>query len=218
MGAALATYGLKRRSVGGALMVSAGGALLMRGVTGHCPMYQAAGIDTADHGAAVASRINVDETVTINATPARLFAYWRDVSNLPRVTDALVSVRQIDANRSHWIARGPAGTTVEWDAEIVNETPDELIAWRTLHESDVISVGSVVFTPQASGRGTEVHVRMQYEPPLGTVGKTVAWLLGKEPSQTIREELRRFKMLMETGEIATTTGQPRGRQSILNYD
>lgn len=218
IGAGLATYGLRRRrSIAGALMVSAGGALLMRGATGHCPMYQAAGIDTADHHA-VASRISVDETVTINATPARLYAFWRDFANLPRLSDALQSVEQIDGKRSRWKAKGPAGTTVEWDAEVTNEIPDELIEWRTLDRADVISAGSVRFKALPAGRGTEVHVRMRYEPPMGTVGKTAAWLLGKEPSQTIREELRHFKMLMESGEIATTEGQPRGRQSLLNYD
>jgi uncharacterized membrane protein len=126
-------------------------------------------------------------------------------------------VQRIDDKRSHWVAKAPGGTTVEWDAEIVNEIPDELIAWRTLSGADVISNGAVRFRASA-GRGTVVQVTMQYEPPLGTVGKAVAWMLGKEPSQTVREELRHFKNLMESGEIPTTDGQPRGRQSILNYD
>jgi uncharacterized membrane protein len=217
MGAALATYGMRRRSMQGALLVSAGSALLVRGVTGHCPVYQAAGIDTADYTADRPARVTVDRAVTINAMPARLFSFWRNFENLPRFMDALVSVQRIDDKRSHWVAKAPGGTTVEWDAEIVNEIPDELIAWRTLSGADVISNGAVRFRASA-GRGTVVQVTMQYEPPLGTVGKAVAWMLGKEPSQTVREELRHFKNLMESGEIPTTDGQPRGRQSILNYD
>jgi uncharacterized membrane protein len=130
----------------------------------------------------------------------------------------LVSVKQLDELRSHWVAKGPAGRKVEWDAEIVNEVPNELIGWRTTDHADVVSAGSVRFKPSAGGRGTEVRVRLQYEPPAGKLGASVAWLLGHEPSQTIQEDLRKFKSLMEAGEAPTTEGQPRGRQSILNYD
>jgi uncharacterized membrane protein len=129
----------------------------------------------------------------------------------------LVGVRVLDARRSHWVARAPAGRTVEWDAEIINDEPDELIAWRTLEGSDVISAGSVHFKPTSKGE-TIVRVRMQYEPPAGKIGAAIAWMFGTEPSQSIREDLRRFKALMEAGEIPTTAGEPRGRQSILNYD
>ena len=114
--------------------------------------------------------------------------------------------------------KAPAGRTVQWDAEIINEIPGELIAWRTLAGADVVSAGSVRFIPLGAGRGTEVHVRLQYDPPAGKVGATVAWLLGHDPASAIREDLRRFKQIMETGEVPTTDGQPRGRQSILNYD
>ena len=126
--------------------------------------------------------------------------------------------RQLDDRRSHWVAKAPAGRTVEWDAEIINEIPDELIGWRTLDQADVISAGSVRFTSAGADRGTEVHVRLQYDPPGGKVGAAVAWMLGQDPSHTIQEDLRRFKQLMETGEVPTTAGQPRGKQSILNYD
>jgi uncharacterized membrane protein len=116
------------------------------------------------------------------------------------------------------VAKAPAGRTVQWDAEIINEIPGELLGWRTLDHSDVVSAGSVRFKRASGGRGTEVHVRLQYDPPAGKVGATVAWLLGHEPSQTIREDLRRFKQLMETGEVPTIAGQPRGQQSMFNYD
>ena len=130
----------------------------------------------------------------------------------------LVSVRQLDDRRSHWVAKGPAGRTFEWDAEIINQIANELIAWRTLENASVASAGSVRFKSAGSGRGTEVHVRLQYAPPAGKAGAAIAWLFGKEPSQTIREDLRRFKQLLEAGEVPTVEGQPRGRQSVLNYD
>ena len=226
-GAALTAYGikqLKERSPAGAALTAAGGALMFRGATGHCPMYAAAGINTADdregtrEALAGARGTAVEEVVTINASADRLFAFWRKFDQLPRFMDHLVSVYQLDERRSHWVAKAPGRRTVEWDAEIINEIPGELIGWRTLDGADVVSAGSVRFKAATGNRGTEVRVRLQYDPPAGKVGATVAWLLGHEPSQTIREDLRRFKQLMETGEIATTAGQPRGKQSILNYD
>jgi uncharacterized membrane protein len=110
----------------------------------------------------------------------------------------LVSVVELGDRMSHWSAKGPAGRIVEWNAEIINEIPGELIGWRTLDGADVVSAGSVAFTPAPGGRGTEVRVRLQYNPPGGKIGSAVAWLFGQEPSQTIQEDLERFKQLMET--------------------
>jgi uncharacterized membrane protein len=228
-GAALTAYGIKQlkdRSPAGAALAAAGGALMYRGATGHCAMYAAAGISTAgdrehdDTRAALSGPggVRVEEVVTINASAEELYAFWRNFEQLPRFMDHLVSVTQIDPRRSHWVAKAPAGRTVKWDAETINEIPGALIGWRTLDGSDVVSAGSVRFKPAAGGRGTEVRVRLQYDPPAGKVGATVAWLLGHEPSQTIREDLRRFKQLMETGEVPTIEGQPRGTRSPLNYD
>ena len=226
-GAALTALGIKQlkdRSPAGAALTAAGSALMYRGATGHCPVYAAAGITTADDAdgtrAALAGPrgVHVEEVVTINAPADQLYRFWRKFEHLPRFMDHLVSVRQIDERRSHWVAKAPGRRTVEWDAEIINETPGELIGWRTLDGSDVVSAGSVHFKPAFGGRGTEVHVRLQYDPPAGRIGATVAWLLGHDPSQVIREDLRRFKQLIETGEVPTTKGQPRGKQSVLNYD
>ena len=226
-GAALTAFGIKQlkdRSPAGAALAAAGSALIVRGATGHCPVYAAAGITTAEDGdgtrAALAGPrgVLVEEVVTINAPADQLYRFWRNFEQLPRFMDHLVSVRQIDERRSHWVAKAPRRRTVEWDAEIISEIPGELIGWRTLEGSDVVSAGSVDFKPAFGGRGTEVHVRLQYDPPAGRIGATVAWLLGHEPSQVIREDLRRFKQLMETGEVATTKGQPRGKQSAVNYD
>jgi len=206
-GAALAAYGirqLKDRSPSGAALTAAGTALIYRGATGHCPMYSAAGINTAD------SR---DDTRTaLSGARGELYRFWRSFELLPSFMDHLVSVEQLDQCRSHWVAKAPAGRTVEWNAEIINEIPGELIGWRTLDGSEVVSAGSVRFKPALGGRGTEVRVRLQYDPPGGKLGSTIAWMFGEEPSQTIREDLRRFKRLMETGEIPTTGGQPRGNR------
>ena len=218
-GAALTAYGVKQlkdRSPAGAALAAAGTALMYRGATGHCPMYAVAGISTAgDHtdtreSLSGSRGVNVEHVVTINRPPADLYRFWRNFEQLPSFMEHLVSVRQLDARRSHWIAKAPAGRTVEWDAEIINEIADELIGWRTLDGADVISAGSVRFLPSRGGRGTEVRVRLQYEPPGGKFGSAIAWMFGEEPSQTIQEDLRRFKQLMEAGETPTTTGQPRG--------
>jgi uncharacterized membrane protein len=226
-GAALTAFGLKQlkdRSPAGAALAAAGSALIFRGATGHCHLYAAAGINTANDSddtrdALSGTRgVNVEEVVTVNANADALYAFWRKFTLLPRFMANVVSVTEIDDCRSRWIVKAPAGRTVEWDAEIINEIPGEVIAWRTLAGADVVSAGSVRFRPLPVGRGTEVRVRLQYNPPAGKVGATVAWLLGHDPAAVIREDLRRFKQIMETGEVPTTEGQPRGRQSILNYD
>jgi uncharacterized membrane protein len=219
-GAALTAYAVKQlkdRSPAGAALAAAGTALIYRGATGHCPVYSAAGISTAGdfddtkRRLAGARGVNVEDSFTIRRSPEELYLFWRNLEVLPRFMDHLISVTQLDECRSHWIAKGPAGTKVEWDAEIINEIPGELIAWRTLPGSAVVSAGSVRFRCAPDGRGTEVRVRLQYEPPVGKVGATIAWLLGHDPARTIHEDMRRFKEIMETGEVPTTKGQPRGR-------
>ena len=218
-GAALTAYGikqLKERSVAGAMITAAGTTLMYRGATGHCPVYAATGIDTANGETDTREvlsgprGVNIEEVVLINRSADELYTFWRDFEQLPTFMQHLVSVQQLDNRRSHWVATAPAGRTVEWDAEIINEIPGELIGWRTIGDADVVSAGSVRFKPAPNGRGTEVRVRLQYDAPAGKLGSMVAWMFGEEPSQTIREDLRRFKQLMETGEIPTTAGQPRG--------
>ncbi len=122
----------------------------------------------------------------------------------------LESVRSSGDNRSHWVAKAPLGQTVEWDAEIDEERENELIAWRSLPGADVVNVGSVQFSRASGGRGTQVTVKLEYSPPGGAAGAVVAKLFGEEPSQQVDDDLRRFKALMESGEIPTTDGQPAG--------
>ncbi len=221
-GALLAAYGISQRSKAGTILAAAGGALIVRGATGYCPGYAAAGIDMSSDDTKVAlagSRgTPVELAVTIMKPHDELYRFWHDLENLPKFMPHLVSVQSLGGNRSHWQAKVLRGRTVEWDAEIINDVPNELIGWRTLDGADVVSAGSVRFKPSGHDGETIVTVHMQYEPPAGKMGATLAWMFGQAPSQTIREDLRRFKALMETGEVPTTAGQPRGQQSILNYD
>ena len=214
-GALLAAYGLSQRSKSGAMLAAAGGALIVRGATGYCPGYATFGVDmsadTDTKTALAGSRGTlVDTSVTIARPHDELYRYWRALENLPTFMPHLVAVKDLGDRRSHWTARSVRGRTVEWDAEIINDEVNELIGWRTLAGADVVSAGSVHFTPSGKDIETLVRVRMQYDPPAGKMGAAIAWLFGEEPSQTIREDLRRFKALMETGEVPTTKGQPRG--------
>lgn len=145
--------------------------------------------------------IPVERVITVWKQPDEVFAFWRNLENLPRFMNHLQSVRDLGNGRSHWVANGPAGRAVEWDAQIIEERANEVIAWRTLDDADVWSTGVVTFAPTPDGAGTEVTVDLRYAPPAGVVGMTVARLFGEEPSQQLREDLRRFKQVMELGEV-----------------
>ncbi len=196
-GGALALYGvsqlIRNGSWGGAVLALVGGSLIYRGTSGHCAMYEAAGINTAGSGEADAKSpvvsvpaergIKVEKSIIINnRTPQELYQFWRRFENLPRFMNHLESVTETGGNRSHWVAKAPAGTSVEWDAEVYNEKEGELIAWRSLEGADVDSAGSVHFTPASGARGTEVRVVLKYDPPGGVVGAAIAKLFGEEPS------------------------------------
>jgi uncharacterized membrane protein len=155
--------------------------------------------------------VKFEKTVTINRSPEELFTFWRDFENLSRVMKHVESVECQDEKRSHWRARVSEDKIVEWDAEVINEHPNELIAWQSLPESDVRQAGTVRFTPGAGGLGTEVKLTIEYEVPGGFFTNAVAKLLRRSPEQQLYEDLRHFKQLMEAGEIPTTKGQPAGR-------
>lgn len=219
-GGALAIYGLTRRTWGGVVLALVGGTLIHRGSTGHCYLYGAMGVNTAGNEnenplvSVPANRgIKVEKSVTINKSPAELYSFWRNFENLPRFMKHLESVRTTGEGRSHWVARAPAGKTVEWDAEIYNEKENELIAWRSLEGADVDNAGSVRFEPATGERGTVVKVTLKYDPPGGALGAAIAKLFGEEPSQQIEEDLHRFKQVMEAGQTPTTEGQPSGRSA-----
>jgi uncharacterized membrane protein len=215
-GAGLAVYGLSRLKKSGWLYAGIGGLLLRRGVTAHCDLYETVGINTfADYDDTRAALrgprgVNVLESVTINRPIATLYRFWRNLENLPQFMRHLESVEKVTDTISHWHAMGPAGVIVEWNAEVYNEIPDKLIAWRSLEGADVVSAGSVNFDEAGAGRGTRVTVHLQYSPPGGKLGAAVAKLFGRDAETEIREDLRRFKQLIEAGEVPTTAGQPRG--------
>ncbi|MBA2565349.1 MAG: DUF2892 domain-containing protein [Gemmatimonadetes bacterium] len=216
-GAALALYGLLRRDLAGLGLALAGGALIERGATGHCRVYGALGLGTAEETRSpVASvphntGVKVERSVTVARAPRELYAFWRQFENLPRFMDHLESVTDLGEGRSRWVAKAPLGRTVGWDAEIHNELPNELIAWRSLPGSEVDNAGSVQFRELPEGRGSVVRVVLEYRPPAGKAGAVLARLLGEDPEKQVREDLRRFKQVMEAGEVPTTEGQPSGR-------
>lgn len=208
-GGAMVLMGLRERSLRGALMALAGGGLAYHGAMGQKSLK-----DTVTDATGIDKSIRVEKTVTIfNKSPEELYQFWHNFENLPNFMQHLKSVTVIDEKRSHWVANAPMGNSVEWDAEIINDQPNQLIAWASVEGADVDNSGFVRFTPAPPGRGTEVKVVLEYSIPGGQVTAAIAKLFGEEPEQQIGEELRRFKMLMEAGEIATTKGQPscRGR-------
>jgi uncharacterized membrane protein len=186
--------------------------MMQRGLTGHCEGYRLFGVRTAPSKAAVPYELGVRAraAVTINGPRDEIYRFWRQFENLPRFMKHLESVETGEDGKSHWVARGPAGKKVRWSAEIINERQDELIAWRSLPGGDVDSAGSVRFQDAPGGRGTEIHVELQYNPPAGVIGSYVAKLFGRDPEREISADLKRLKQYMETGEIATTEGQPKG--------
>ena len=210
-GGALIGVGLSRRSLRGIFLAIGGASLVCRGITGRSALYRTLGINTANQGkSAVASvghgqGIKVEKTVVVDRSSEELFRFWRNLENLPRFMNHLESVTQVDDRRSHWVAKAPAGTTVEWDAEIYNEKKNKLIAWRSLENSDINHAGSVRFEEGPGGHGTEVKVVINYQAPAGRLGTAIAKLFGEEPERQLEDDLPRFKQLMEAGEIATRT-------------
>jgi uncharacterized membrane protein len=160
---------------------------------------------------------NFKKTILINSSPEELYRQWWSFENLPRFMKNLESVEMITDGRSHWVAKGPAGKKVQWDAEITEDRPNELIAWRSLDGAEVDNFGQVRFETAPGGRGTLVSVEMQYKPPSGKVGVSIAKIFGRAPEQEVEEDLRRFKQVMETGEMITTEGQPAGRRSSTSW-
>lgn len=148
-----------------------------------------------------ARAIEVRQQITVRRSPEEVYRFWRDFQNLPRFMDLLESVRIIDDRRSRWVARAPAGASVEWDAEIVEDRPNERIAWRSLPEGDVPNEGVVYFATAPADQGTEVHVELHYQPPGGRLGAVAARLFGEEPGQQVKGDLRRLKQVLEVGEV-----------------
>jgi uncharacterized membrane protein len=197
---AVMAYGFSRRTAPGLALAVAATPLVYRGVAGRWPFENGYADDTR-HALSGDRGIHVRESARIERPVEQIYSFWRHLENVPRVFTHLERVSEFGDGRSHWIARGPADLGVEWDAEIINEVENKLIAWRSLPHSDVVTAGSVNFKPVRGGRATEISVHLQYQPPAGRAGAFLARIFGREPSQTVREDLRRLKQVMEAGEI-----------------
>lgn len=207
-GGFLAGMGLARGRDDGLMMTLLGGGLVYWGLSrGIASLPSLPGTSHAPEGE---RSVRVEKVITINRTPAEVYAAWRDVESLPTIMSHLESVTRTDDGLTHWVAKGPLGRTVEWDAEIINDDAGRVISWRSVEGSQIENVGAVHFHDAQANRGTELRVRIEYNPPAGVVGATVAKLFGEEPGQQVTDDLRRFKAFMETGEYPTTEGQPRG--------
>jgi uncharacterized membrane protein len=206
-GALLLIVGASRRSAVGACVAASSAPLLYRGITGRWPDVLNGYVQSDSTKVALSGGrgVHVRDSVRVELPVAELYRFWRRLENLPRFMTHLDRVTESSDGKSHWVAAGPAGLAVEWDAEIINEVENKLIAWRSLPGSDVVTAGSVRFDEARAGRTAQVSVHLQYAAPAGKAGALIASLFGREPSQTIREDLRHFKQLLEAGEIPRAT-------------
>jgi len=196
-GGALALLGLSRRSRSGVAVAAAGGLL----------SYAGAKVGTRQRELIARSGI------VLNCTPEKAYQFWNKFENLPLFMRHLESVTLMDQTRSRWIAIGPLGKRVTWDAEIAFDRKDDMIAWRSLPDSEIYVDGIVKFRNAPANRGTLITVVVIYQPPAGAIGNALSKLLGKDPSFMMRQDLRRLKALIETGEIPTVEGQSHGPRS-----
>ncbi|HEX8425284.1 SRPBCC family protein [Hymenobacter sp.] len=186
-----------------------GGSLVFRGASGYCPLNETLGRNSV---AKQLDPIEITETFTIYRPVQEVYAFWRQLENLPRFMQHLERVEQIDERHSHWEARVPGGLgTVAWDAIILTEYPNRLLVYQSLPGSAVDHAGRVTFREAPGDKGTEIQSVISYRAPVGALGQGVAKLFNPAFKQLVRSDMRRFKQIMETGEISTIEGQPSGR-------
>lgn len=205
VGGALFITGLRRLGI---VRLALGGTLLYQAYTGNNPLFKRLGLRVnrnAPEG--VKETLIVSERINIGVPRETLYRYWRNFSNLPRFMRHLVAVRVVNERRSHWMAQAPAGRIVEWDAELVEDRPGELLRWRSLPDADVTNFGMVRFTDAPAGTATDVDVELQYVPPGGSLGAAIARLTGEEPQWQVADDLRRLKQLAESGELRVELAQ-----------
>ena len=200
----------KPLSFGNIALTLAGGFLLSRGTTGYCPVNEAIDRDTSQQKP---SPINITSSFTINKPRKEVYHFWRHLENLPRFMKHLSSVKQKDWKRSHWKVNVPGGIgSLEWDADIIYEDENRKLVWCSVPNSDVDNSGEVRFDDAPGHRGTEVWMSINYRPPAGDIGKIAAKIFNPAFEQLIKEDLRRFKQIMEAGELPTIEGQPAARK------
>lgn len=201
-GAGLALYGAARKDLPGLALALFGGYLVYRGATGHCHTYEALGLDLSDprlHGG-----IEVNKSIVIKRSPQELYRFWYNFENLPRFMEHVEAVWMIGDHRWHWVAKAPAGMSVEWDADVVGEREGEYIAWQSLEGAEVPNEGSVRFEALPDDQGTKVTVSLIYYPLGGQLGAWIAKLFGEEPNVQVEDDLRNFKLIMEGNEAHRT--------------
>jgi uncharacterized membrane protein len=214
-GGALLAHGIKTGGIPGAIESIAGGVMLFRGATGHCHMYDAAGVNTVRkepvgsqrspyNRRALSGRVHVTETIDIDRPANVVYEFWKNFKNFPQFMNHVEAVAMNPDGTWHWKAKAPLGTSVEWDARITSDVPNERIGWQSVENSDVPNSGVVEFrgTPDDS---TKLTVTMIYEAPAGKLGEWAAWALGEEPSLQVADDLRRFKELIESGQPAAAS-------------
>jgi len=202
-GVALILAAVVRRGVGGLILGGLGAAFIQRGMTGHCALYESMGVSSAPrkrHGVSGNIGIKVERSITIRRPASDIFRFVRDSRNLPRFMKHLERVVAIDEKRSHWVAKAFAGRVMEWDVEIVNEHPDELLAWESVAGSPVPNAGTIRLKPAADGRGTEVRIALEVCPPAGMLGVLGAKLFGTSPEQEVEDDLAMLKQVSENGD------------------
>jgi uncharacterized membrane protein len=203
----ISAFGSDRNVLGRSTRLSLGGYLLYRGISGNCPMYTALGMTGQ-----ASKAIELRTSMMVNKPKDEVYRFWRKLENLPRFMEHLKTVKEMDNRRSHWEAKVPGNIgTIEWDAEITDEKPGELIAWQSVENATVYNSGHVSFRESAGGRGTEVLVRIIYEPPAGNAGTAVAKLFNPVFEKMVKADIMRFKEIIESGETATSAAQPARR-------
>jgi uncharacterized membrane protein len=198
-GALLLLTGLRKSGAGGWLFKLAGAGLIYRGQQGYRRLYDLLGVELPMTGTGAGlNRARVESSVVVDRPAEELYRIWRNLENLPVFMDNLVAVYEIDDTYSRWVAKAPMGMVVKWDARIVNDIENELIAWESLEGSGVDNAGSVHFEPAQEG-GTRVRVVLRYDPPADQIGTAIAKMLGKDAQRQIDHDLQRFKRIMEAG-------------------
>jgi len=200
----ISAFGHDRNILGRSSRLSLGGYLLYRGITGNCALYSSLGVKGQ-----VPRAIELRTSMTVNKPKDEVYRFWRKLENLPRFMEHLKTVREADNRRSHWEAKIPGNIgTIEWDAEITDERHGELIAWQSVDNATVYNSGNVSFRESAGGRGTDVLVRIIYEPPAGNAGSAAAKLLNPVFEKMVKADIMRFKEIMESGEVSASAAQP----------
>ncbi len=205
LGSALVGAGVRRSAWAKALLSLAGGALLARGLSGHCPVYASLGMTSS---AAGERGVTLSRSITVLRPRDEVYRAWRDLERLPRFAWHVRQVKELGGGRSHWVAQGPFGTFFEWTAELTEDVPAERIGWRTLPGAGLRHEGTLTFLDSQGGHGTQVQVRLHYVAPGGRLGVLLARLLGEEPRVQVADDLRRFKQLLETGEVPAVEPKP----------